>query len=157
MNSTIRVTLFFTLLSLFVVACQRPDFQATDGKAINLKDNSGRWLIINVWAEWCGPCRAEVPELNALSSAGDIRVVGHDFDGVQGQPLLNKVKKMGINFPIIAENPLPLLSSGSPKALPATYIINDEGKLVDTLYGSQTNEGLSLHVKKLQQKTKSHG
>ncbi|MDP0562065.1 MAG: TlpA disulfide reductase family protein [Candidatus Endonucleobacter sp. (ex Gigantidas childressi)] len=157
MKRTIRLTLVFTLLGLFLTACQRPDFQALDGKAINLKDDSGRWLVINVWAEWCGPCRAEVPELNALSRTGNIRVVGHDFDEVQGQPLLNKVKKMGIDFPIIAENPLPLFSSTPPKALPATYIINADGKLMDTLYGSQTNEGISMHVKKLQKKTKSHG
>jgi cytochrome c biogenesis protein CcmG/thiol:disulfide interchange protein DsbE len=48
-----------------------PDFAGTDldGKPIRLSDFKGHPLLINFWASWCGPCRAEQPGLNAISAA----------------------------------------------------------------------------------------
>ncbi len=157
-----RQTLFFrglwvVVLSIIIAGCQKPDFSTIDGQKINLKDNQGRWLVLNIWAEWCDPCREEIPDLNALSKKGEIRVVGHDFDAEKGQALKDKVKTMAIAFPVIEENPLPHLNTKSPQVLPATYIVNPEGKLVETLYGPQTSESIKLHVSQLQRKAKANG
>ncbi|WP_263080212.1 TlpA family protein disulfide reductase [Endozoicomonas sp. Mp262] len=144
-------------LFIIIAGCQKPDFNAIDGQKINLKDSQGRWLALNIWAEWCDPCREEIPHLNSLSGKGEIRVVGYDFDEEKGQPLKDKVKSMAIAFPVIEENPLPLLGVKSPQVLPATYIINPEGKLVDTLYGPQTGESIKGYISEQQQKVKAGG
>lgn len=152
MNRTRLQNLLIIVLTFMLMACQQPDFQSINGQAVNLKDNQGRWLVINLWAEWCGPCRGEIPELNDLYTQGKIRVIGHDFDDVQGQTLKTKVTNMGIHFPVIAENPISQLTSEPPQALPANYIISAEGKLIDIMYGSQTHKSIERHVNKLQKK-----
>jgi DsbE subfamily thiol:disulfide oxidoreductase len=60
-----------------------PDFAGTDldGKAIKLSDLKGHPLLINFWASWCGPCRAEQPGLNAIAASYSDRglvIVGVD-------------------------------------------------------------------------------
>ncbi|MDD7804311.1 MAG: TlpA disulfide reductase family protein [Endozoicomonas sp. (ex Botrylloides leachii)] len=148
-----RVTLLTRSVMFIVVllgGCQKPDFTAVNGGHINLKDSQGRWLILNIWADWCPACRKKIPELNHLREKGDIRVIGYDFDGSQGQLLLKKIKDLNIKFPVIEENPLPTINAKNPTSLPATYIINADGKLLDTLYGPQTEKDLSLRLRKLQ-------
>src|SRR3546814_7187463 len=50
----------------------------------------GQWLVINYWAEWCAPCRTEIPELNALDKqlkSQSASVLGVNFDGLRGSEL----------------------------------------------------------------------
>ena len=58
------------LLALFTLSsCEREDVVAlADGGQVPFDHWQGRWLIINYWAEWCAPCRKEIPELNLLHS-----------------------------------------------------------------------------------------
>ena len=145
------------LVLVFIAGCQKSDFTAIDGRLVNLKDDQGRWLILNVWADWCVPCREEIPELNCLGQRGDVRVVGHDFDNAQGEVLQKKIKRLKIDFPIVEESPLPAIAAKTPNMLPATYIVNPEGKLVDTLYGPQTNSSIRQHLKTLQKRVADNG
>ena len=49
-----------------------------DGRTTSVeREIEGKTLVVNVWAEWCGPCREEVPEMNALMQAPDITGGGH--------------------------------------------------------------------------------
>lgn len=148
---------FFTLLALVLVGCSKPDLTDSSGQGVSLKDANGRWMAMNVWAEWCDPCREEIPELNALEKKGDIRVVGYDFDGSKGDSLKKKIDSLSINFPVVTNSPLDLLGVKAPQVLPATLIINPEGKLVDTLYGPQTQASIQKKVRQLQQKGSANG
>ena len=64
-----------------------PDFTVTDpsGKALKLRDLKGTPVLINVWATWCSPCKAEMPQLDKLATdtAGKLRVltISQDIDG----------------------------------------------------------------------------
>jgi len=59
-------------------------------------------------AEWCGPCRTEIPELNALAEqlkGQNVGVFGVNFDNVQGAELKEASDKLGIKFTVLAQNP----------------------------------------------------
>ena len=65
-------------------ACGGETLPVAGGGVAHLDDWSGRGVVINYWAEWCTPCREEIPEFNELyreSGAGGPVVVGVNYDG----------------------------------------------------------------------------
>ncbi|EGH22068.1 thioredoxin, partial [Pseudomonas amygdali pv. mori str. 301020] len=87
---------------------------------------------MNYWAEWCGPCRTEVPEFNALSEQlkdKKVTVLGVNFDNLQGDELKNAANALGIKFTVLAQDPAEQYSLPPSEALPVTYISDDKGKM----------------------------
>ena len=115
----------------------------------------GKWLVLNYWAEWCGPCRTEIPELNTLAEQlkdKKIGVFGVNFDNVQGQELKDASEKLGIKFTVLAQDPAELFELPRSEALPVTYIIDDKGKVREQLMGEQTAAGVMAKLEALQAK-----
>ena len=61
-----------------------PDFKLTslDGKAFTLADSKGKVILLNFWATWCGPCRAEIPDLIELQTKykDQLQIIGLTVD-----------------------------------------------------------------------------
>lgn len=110
------------------------------------------WLVVNYWAEWCGPCRTEIPELNTLSEQlkdQKVTVLGVNFDNVQGDDLKNASNTLGIKFTVLAQDPAERYNLPTSEALPVTYIIDDKGKVREQLIGEQTAAGVTQKIKAL--------
>ncbi|UXH41117.1 MULTISPECIES: TlpA disulfide reductase family protein [Pseudomonas] len=123
-----------------------------DGKTVKAQQIDGHWVVLNYWAEWCGPCRTEVPELNQAAkqwAADGIKVVGVNFDGLQGAELKEAAQALGIDFTVLAQDPAERYDLPRSEALPVTYIIDDKGKVREQLMGEQTLEGLQAKIKAL--------
>ncbi len=106
-------------------------------------DHRGQWVVINYWAKWCKPCIEEIPELNELAAKHpEVAVLGVNFDGETGDELAAQVAALGIDFPLILEDPASVLGSPRPHALPTTLIVNPQGVVVKTLMGPQTLDSL---------------
>ena len=111
------------------------------------------WLVINYWAEWCGPCRVEIPELNHLSEQlkdQKVSVFGVNFDNLQGEELKTASNALGIKFTVLAQDPADLFELPRSEALPVTYIIDDKGKVREQLMGEQTAAGVIAKLEALQ-------
>lgn len=108
-------------------------------------DWSGRWVVINYWAEWCAPCREEIPELNRLDRehGAEVAVLGVNYDGLTGERLQRLAEEMGIEFRLLEEDPRERWGEPQPSVLPSTLIVNPDGKLVDVLVGPQDFETFS--------------
>ena len=114
-----------------------------------------QWVVLNYWAEWCGPCRTEIPELNHLSDelkSKNIGVFGVNFDNVQGEDLKSASEKLGIKFTVLAQDPADLFDLPRSEALPVTYIIDNKGKVREQLMGEQTAAGVMAKLEALQAK-----
>jgi thiol-disulfide isomerase/thioredoxin len=114
-----------------------------------------QWLVLNYWAEWCGPCRTEIPELNTLAEQlkdKKIGVFGVNFDNVQGEELKSASEKLGIKFTVLAQDPSELFDLPRSEALPVTYIIDNKGKVREQLMGEQTAAGVVAKLEALQAK-----
>lgn len=132
------------LLLLAFGGCSKPDVAVTGG---SWEDWEGKWLVVNYWAEWCAPCRKEIPELNELHhQSEDVIVLGVNFDGLQGQALADLSKEMGIEFPVLEEDPAGRWEQPRPTVLPSTFIIAPDGEFRDVLVGPQTYESLARAV-----------
>jgi thiol-disulfide isomerase/thioredoxin len=112
-----------------------------------------QWVVLNYWAEWCGPCRTEIPELNHLAEelkGKNIGVFGVNFDNVQGEDLKSASEKLGIQFTVLAQDPADLFDLPRSEALPVTYIIDNKGKVREQLMGEQTAAGVMAKLEALQ-------
>ncbi|WNW11447.1 TlpA disulfide reductase family protein [Pseudomonas sp. DTU_2021_1001937_2_SI_NGA_ILE_001] len=110
------------------------------------------WLVINYWAEWCGPCRVEIPELNQLAEQvkdQNVTVLGVNFDNLQGDELKKAAETLGIRFTVLAQDPAERYDLPTAEALPVTYIIDDKGKMREQLLGEQTAAGVTARLKAL--------
>jgi thiol-disulfide isomerase/thioredoxin len=139
------------LLSLSLAGCSdgEPRYALADGKELKFSDLQGRIVLINYWAEWCKPCRKEIPELNALQQQyGDqVQVLGVNFDGIQGDALIKQTNNLGIEFPILTTDPRAQFSVEASGVLPETLVIDPQGVFEKVLLGPQTLEQLQTIIK----------
>jgi thiol-disulfide isomerase/thioredoxin len=122
------------------------------GRKVPAERLEGQWLVINYWAEWCPPCRSEIPELNALAvelEAQSVSVFGVNFDGLQGAELTAASEAMGIEFTVLEQDPAARYGLPPSDGLPVTYIVDDRGRMRERLLGEQTAAGLAARVQAL--------
>jgi peroxiredoxin len=119
------------------------------GRKVAVERLEGQWLVINYWAQWCAPCRTEIPELNALEKQLEqqaVSVLGVNFDALQGEKLTKAAEDMGITFTVLAQDPAERYQLPRSEVLPVTYIIDGQGRLRERLLGEQTAAGLSARL-----------
>jgi thiol-disulfide isomerase/thioredoxin len=105
--------------------------------------------VINYWAQWCAPCRTEIPELNALEQqlkGQSVQVLGVNFDALQGETLTQAAQDMGITFTVLAQDPAERYQLPRAEVLPVTYIVDDQGRMRERLLGEQTAAGLTARL-----------
>ena len=136
----------------WLAACSPAEPFGTDqhGVVIPKALLADHWLVINYWAVWCAPCRKEVPALNELHHelhAHRVRVLGVNYDQLQGAALLADSQQLGIEFPVFSSDPAQHFKLPETRGLPATYIVNPEGQLVGQLNGEQSKESVLAALK----------
>lgn len=119
---------------------QAPDFKLDDldGKPLTLAASHGKVILLNFWATWCGPCRAEIPDLIELQKkyADRLQIIGLDVDDDDSTEVKKFVAANGINYPIgMATNEI-RIQYGGVAALPTSFVLDDQGRIV------QKHEGL---------------
>ena len=95
----------------------------------------GRVIVLNFWATWCEPCKAEMPDLSALQNeyaALGVQVVGAAGDAAaDSAKVLKFIREHKVNFPVwVGATTDDMKRFGVGEVLPATVIINREGKIV---------------------------
>lgn len=128
-------------LALAAAGCGRSDagYALLDGGQLRRDALAGRLVFINYWAEWCAPCREEIPELNAFAAAHPDRVLvlSVNFDGATGDALRGQVAALDIRFPTLLDDPRPGLGVPPPQGLPETLVLDGQGALLQVLRGPQ--------------------
>lgn len=127
-----------------------PDLEGLtlDGEAFRLADHLGDVVVLNVWASWCAPCRAEAPELAALDrelAPSGVQFVGLDTrdSDVSARAF---VEKFGIEYPNVVDRDgqLQLLFSDTlpPQAIPSTLVIDRQGRVAGRVLGKASESSL---------------
>src|ERR1700675_33618 len=117
-----------------------PEFQleGLDGKPLSLASERGKVVLLNFWATWCGPCRAEIPDLIALQEkyAGKLQIIGLTVDEDDAEVVKEAVARTGINYPVAMTSPEIRIKYGGVGALPTSFLLDSQGRVV------QKHEGL---------------
>ncbi|MEZ5425790.1 MAG: TlpA disulfide reductase family protein [Pyrinomonadaceae bacterium] len=134
------------------------ELKGLDGSTFKLEDKKGKVLLVNLWATWCGPCRAEMPELIALQDKyrdQGFEVIGLDTDENETPEQIKEfVEDMKLNYTIGMTDQKffnEFVKLTRQPAIPQSMIINREGKMTGLFTGS--GEQLLEKLKKTVEKT----
>lgn len=127
-----------------------PELQLVDisGLAVDLKDYHGQVVLLNNWATWCPPCRAEMPVLQAYHTAYQeqgFTVVAVEA-GEPAEQVQQFVDKAGLTFPVWVDPTQLALAAFRNMALPNSYVIDREGQVRLAWSGAISMDALEKYV-----------
>ncbi|MEW6104282.1 MAG: TlpA disulfide reductase family protein [bacterium] len=116
-----------------------PDFTlpAINDNNLTLSSLKGKVIILDFWATWCPPCRAEIPDFIELQNEyeGKLAIVGVCLDGGNTPSVKKFVEEMKINYPIVMGNDRIVQDYGGIRGIPTTFIIDKNGDIKETIVG----------------------
>lgn len=134
-----------------------PDFALTklEGQQLRLSELRGRVVMLNFWATWCGPCRAEIPELNAMQK--DLKDQGLTIIGVSWDDTVEGVREFQQELPqdytiLLNGEGVQSLFGGIP-SLPTTYLIDRDGRIRQKIIGARGRSVFEAAIKPLLDET----
>ena len=151
--------LFF--LFAFLPACQgntdtshAPDFTLLNlaGDTVNLSDYQGKVVVLNFFATYCPPCRMEMPdfvELQKEYGKKDFTVIAISVDDDGERVLPPFVERLDINFPVLLATTKVLKDYGNIYALPVTFVLDKDHKIVKKITGMIDKEELVPLIEEL--------
>lgn len=124
----------------FVSNPQRaPAFLLTDveGNPVSTAEWKGKVVILNFWATWCPPCRAEIPMMIDLQNRykDRLQIVGVSVDDAEPGEVAQFAKDAGMNYPVVMANRGLVQEYGGVPALPTAFVINPDTKVVQKHVG----------------------
>ena len=130
-----------------------PDFslESLDGKTMRLSDLRGKAVLLNFWATWCGPCKIEMPwfvDLQNQYGSQGLQIVGVAMDDGSKEDIAKFAKDMGVNYPILIGKESVGDQYGGVPALPESFIIARDGKVVDKIVGLRGKSEIEDSIKK---------
>ncbi len=111
--------------------------QDLDGRPLNSSDWLGRVVLLNFWATWCPPCRAEIPELIRLQEAysDQLLVVGLSTDQDSPEAVRQFATEYQINYPVAMASEELQDRFGGIFGLPTTFVLDTRGRVVQKHIG----------------------
>lgn len=139
--------------SVQTVAYSRPAINAPapafrlmdlDGRMHSLSQYQGKVVFLNFWATWCGPCKVEMPAMEALYQ--DFRSLGMEILAVsvdqQGSVVTRPFQEaMGLSFPILHDSDYQVGLTYGARTLPMTYVIDRRGVVRQRVFGARDWNG----------------
>ena len=119
-------------------------FYDLDKNKVSFSDYAGKILVLNFWATWCPPCKAEIPDFVETYSAykdKGVQFLGISDDDVNS--LINYYKANSINYPTLIDGSIDrIMPSWGIDAIPHTFILNGKGEIIFDQLGQMAKEDL---------------
>ncbi len=113
-----------------------------------LADFSGKVVLVNFWASWCGPCREEIPELMKIRAAlagQGFEVIGINVDKDRAQA--NEfMQRFAIDFPVVFDAEQKTINNYKAKSMPTSYLIDRDGTIHKIFHGYTAQKRASMEA-----------
>lgn len=131
-----------------------PDFEleTIDGETVKLSDYRGEKVMVNFWATWCPPCRAEMPDMQKFHEEHDEGVIlAVNLTETENSPrnVGKFLEEYGITFTVLEDKNTTVGNIYKAQSLPTSYLINSEGKIHNIAVGPLNYELMVQEFEKM--------
>ncbi|MBS4220991.1 TlpA family protein disulfide reductase [Bacillus sp. FJAT-49711] len=117
-----------------------PDFELTtlNGEVVKLSDYRGKRVMLNFWATWCPPCRAEMPDMQKFQDNKDVQVLAVNLSETESSPenVPKFVDELNLSLTIPLDNESAVSREYQVLAYPTTYMIDSNGRIQFIVMGA---------------------
>ena len=121
------------------------------GQALSLADLTGKVVLVNIWATWCGPCKAEIPALVELQAkyANQLQIVGLAYDEATPRDIAAFADRLHMNYPVAIIEPADADQFGRVDGIPMSFLADRTGHITHTYLGMLNPTTLERDVRAL--------
>src|SRR5262245_39871317 len=155
-RAVITATLLVALSSLVLGQDDKPSSQLAlkdiEGHTLRLSDYRGKVVLLNFWATWCAPCRAEMPDLvkwqREYKSRG-LQVIGVTYPPEELAEVRKFIKSIKVNYPVALGDEQTKALFDKSETLPVTVVIDKKGTIREVIKAIIFPEEFEQKVKPL--------
>jgi thiol-disulfide isomerase/thioredoxin len=155
-RAAITATLLVALSSLVLGQVERPapklEIKDVEGRALRLSDYKGKVVLLNFWATWCAPCRAEMPDLVKWQreyKGKGLQVIGVTYPPEELAEAREFIKSIKVNYPVALGDEQTKAMFDEGETLPVTVVIDKKGMIREVIQGIIFPEEFERKVKPL--------
>lgn len=150
----LTVLLLIPAVALSQSTGKAPNFslKTADGKTIELKKLQGKVVIVNFWATWCGPCKAEIPgflDVYKQYKSKGLEIVGISLDQDGWKPVKPFMERYKITYPVVVGDGELADAYGGIEAIPTTFVVDKKGNIVTHHLGYLDKQAFEKLIKGL--------
>lgn len=138
------------------VGNRAPDFalRTLEGEEVRLSDFRGKKVIVNVWATWCPPCRAEMPDMQAFyeeykNQGVEIVAVNLTKSEKNSEQVARFIETYGITFTVVLDEKAEVSQRYQAQAIPTSYVIDSEGIIRNKMIGPMSKDWMVEQMKQI--------
>ncbi|PAV29609.1 alkyl hydroperoxide reductase [Virgibacillus profundi] len=128
-----------------------PDFEleTLEGEPVRLSDYRGSRVMLNFWATWCPPCRAEIPDMQKLYDNKDVTILAVNM--AESQDTVTKfVKEFEMTFPVPMDVESEVMETYQVQAYPTSYMIDSNGRIQFIRLGAMNYDLMVQELEKME-------
>lgn len=138
------IVLVLLFISLPVMAAgqdnKAPELKLKDlqGRTLRLSDYRGKVVLLNFWATWCPPCRAEMPDLIKMQHeyrSRGLQIIGITYPPQESREVRQFIRKLGVNYPVALGTKDTKTLFDETDTLPLTVVIDRQGNIIERIEG----------------------
>lgn len=128
-----------------------PDFEleTVEGETVRLSDYRGKRVLVNFWATWCPPCRAEIPDMQKLYDNEDVVILAVNM-AESPDTVTDFVKEFNMTFPVLMDTESEVTGIYQVQAYPTSYMIDSNGRIQFMRLGAMNYDLMVQELEKME-------